>query len=240
MKRGVIIAAALALTAAGPGPHKVVRNTPALDFSDEWPAEAAAIPPLDLRLYREAKKALAEAQKDAREDQALTRQQKRDFNQHYYAMMWSSAGQSPRLLSLEGNFERFTGGAHPQHGSAALLWDRRLNRAIQISALFVNSSAFVAITRAPYCKALDRDRRQRREEEKLGGDFDQCPKLDELRIAPFDNNHNGRFDRIHFVADEYVAGPYAEGAYETPLPVSSALIAAMKPEYRGSFEAQRQ
>ncbi len=37
----------LALTAAAP-PHKVVRNTPALEFDYEWSAEAAAIPALDL------------------------------------------------------------------------------------------------------------------------------------------------------------------------------------------------
>ena len=240
MKLGIALLALLPATALAATSHKVARNTPLLEFTYEWPKEAAAIPALDLRLYTEAKANLAKAQKYASDDKKLAVSQKRDFDGHYYSMMWSTAGQSARLLSLEGNFEAFTGGAHPQHGSDALLWDRRLNRPIDISALFLKNSSFAAITRSSYCKALDTERRQKREGEKLGGDFDACPKYSELKIAPFDNNGNGRFDRIHFVADEYVAGPYVEGAYETPLPVTAQLIAALKPEYRSSFEAYRQ
>lgn len=240
MKRGFVVLASLVLTGAAPASHKVVRNTSILEFTYVWPAAAVAISALDLRLYIQAKADLAKAQKYALDDQKLAAREKRDFNPHYYSMMWSTAGESPRLLSLEGVFEGFTGGAHPEHGNEALLWDRRLNRTIDVGALFVKSSAFAALTRGSYCKALDADRRQRREGEKLGGDFDQCPKFSELKIAPFDNNGNGRFDRIHFVAMPYIAGSYAEGAYETPLPVTAQLIAALRPEYRSSFEAYRQ
>jgi len=51
---------------------------------------------------------------------------------------------------------------------------------------------------------------------------------------------NGIIDQISFVASPYVAGPYVEGAYEIALPVTSAIIAALKPEYRSSFEVHRQ
>ena len=101
-------------------------------------------------------------------------------------------------------------------------------------------SSFSAATRASYCKRLDAERAKRRQGEKLGGEFDQCPKYSELSVYPADKNRNGRFDRITFVASPYVAGPYVEGEYEISLPVSSALIAAMNPEYRSSFEVQRQ
>ena len=73
-------------------------------------------------------------------------------------MTWSTAGQSARLLSLEGTWETYTGGAHPAHGSRTLLWDRSLNRAIEVTALFAKSSSFPALTRATYCKALDAER----------------------------------------------------------------------------------
>jgi hypothetical protein len=46
--------------------------------------------------------------------------------------------------------------------------------------------------------------------------------------------------RITFHADPYVAGPYAEGDYDIDLPVTTAVIEAIKPEYRSSFETQRQ
>ena len=242
MKRCLVLPVlAVLLTSAGAAPHKIVRNTPALDFSYQWSAEAAAIPVLDRRLYNEGKAALAEAQKDARADQALAREQKRDFHQHDYAASWETAGQTPRLLSLEGSFGAFTGGAHPNSYYKALLWDRQLNRRVGVDALFARNDDFAKLTRPAYCKALDAERKKRREGETLDlPDFNQCPKYSELAIAPTDRNKNGRFDTIDFVASPYVAGPYVEGEYEIEVPVSTRLIAAMKPEYRASFEPHRQ
>src|SRR4051794_50509 len=111
MKRALALLA-LALTAAA-APHKVVRSSAALDFKYEWPAEAAAIPALDLRLYSEAKRNLAEVQKNAREGQALAGQQKREFNQYFFSMQWTTAGETQRLLSLASELGTFEGGAHP-------------------------------------------------------------------------------------------------------------------------------
>jgi hypothetical protein len=238
MRQGLALLT-LALTAAAT-PHKVVRSSNALDFKYQWSAEAAAIPALDLRLYKEAKAALSVAQKDAREGQALAREQKRDFISYDYSMTWTTVGETPRLLSLASDLGSFEGGAHPNSNYGSLLWDRPLNRAVGITALFTNANQFSAVTRASYCKRLDAERAKRRQGEKLGGEFDQCPKYSELAVFPADKNRNGRFDRITFVASPYVAGPYVEGEYEISLPVSSALIAAMNPEYRSSFEVQRQ
>jgi hypothetical protein len=70
--------------------------------------------------------------------------------------------------------------------------------------------------------------------------FDECPKLDEIAIVPTDKNGNGRFERLILTASPYVAGPYSEGSYEIDLSVTADLIAALKSEYRGSFESQPQ
>ena len=43
------------------------------------------------------------------------------------------------------------------------------------------------------------------------------------------------FDRIGIRIAPYNAGPYAEGAYEVTLPVTPAVIAAVRPEFRASF-----
>ena len=51
-----------------------------------------------------------------------------------------------------------------------------------------------------------------------------------------DSDKNGRFDHLVVIADQYVAGPYAEGNYEISLPITAAMIERMKPEYRLSFE----
>ena len=97
--------------------------------------------------------------------------------------------------------------------------------------------------RDPYCRALAAERKKRR-----GGDnepspvpeFDACPKLSELALIPADSSHRGRFDTIHLIAAPYTAGPYSEGDYDIALPVTGRLVAALKPEYRDSFAAQRQ
>jgi hypothetical protein len=231
---------ALALTAAAT-PHKVVRNTPALEFHYEWPAEAAAIPALDLRFYTEAKRNLAEALKNAGEDQALAKQQKRDFNPHSVTTTWTTRGETPRLLSLSSDNGSDEGGAHPNSGTGSLLWDRKLDREISVNSLFASPAQFAAVTRRTYCKKLDAERAKRREGFKPDlPEFNACPKFSELAIYPAAKNKNGRFDRMVFVASPYVAGPYVEGEYEITLPVTSQLIAALKPEYRPSLEVQRQ
>lgn len=241
VKRGIIILATIVLAAAAGVPHKVVRKTAALDFSYQWPAEAAAIPALDQRFYKDAKANLAEAQKNAAEDRALARSQKRDFNAHYYSMEWTTAGETARLLSLQSENGTFTGGAHPNTSYGALLWDRHSGREIKVAALFARDRDFAALTDTKYCAKLDAERAKKREGEKLDlPEFNACPKYSDLAIAPMDRNKDGRFDAIDFVASPYVAGPYVEGEYEVVVSVTAALVAALKPEYRSSFKAQRQ
>jgi len=240
MKQAIALAF-VALMAAAPGSHKVARDTAALEFTYEWPAQAVAIAALDTRFYREAKKALAEAQANAREDQQLAKEQKREFNGHYYSMTWSTAGQTPRLLSLQSEFDTFEGGAHPNHSYDALLWDRNLGREITLEDQFVRAGSFAALTRRPYCKALAKEQLKRRDGEKLDlPEFNACPKYSDLAIAPVDKDKDGRFDTIGFMASPYVAGPYAEGEYENEFPVTRQLMAALKPAYRSSYEPQRQ
>ena len=108
-----------------------------------------------------------------------------------------------------------------------------------MDALFLRRQAFGAHAQfdTAHCSS---ERQKRREGEKFGGDFDQCPKYSELAIAPTDKDKDGRFDSIAFVASPYVAGPYVEGEYEIEVPVTRQLISGMKPAYRNSFEAQRQ
>ena len=59
---------------------------------------------------------------------------------------------------------------------------------------------------------------------------------EEKRFSRADKDKNGRFDHIHVIADQYVAGPYAEGPYEIPLPITAAMIERLKADYRASFE----
>ena len=227
-------------TAVLSAPVKVERNSKALEFSYEWPAEAAAIAALNTRFKAEVKKAFQEQLENAREDEKLAREQKRDVSPHFYAMKWTTAGQTPRLLSLQFQLGSYTGGAHPNTTYGALLWDRRFARQIKVDDQFLHAGTFAALTRSSYCKKLDAERLKKREGEKLGGEFDKCPPYSDLAIEPADTDKDGRFDTIRFVAAPYAAGPYVEGEYDVSLPVTRQLIAAIKPLYRNSYEAQRQ
>ena len=61
-------------------------------------------------------------------------------------------------------------------------------------------------------------------------------KYDELTVLLVDEDKNGRFDHVRVTADQYVAGPYAEGPYEISLPITETMLKRLKSEYRTSFE----
>ncbi|MBA3668557.1 MAG: hypothetical protein H0W71_00565 [Sphingomonas sp.] len=153
----------------------------------------------------------------------------------------ASVGQTARLLSLTREWYEFTGGAHPNHGTSAMLWDRTLNRRMAFDGLFTSGAAgSAAALRKSYCAALDKERLERRgPEDAAAGDFAgdpfyQCPKFAQLAIIP--EGKAGRpFATMTIHADPYVAGPYVEGDYDISLPVTSALVAALKPQFRASF-----
>ena len=242
MKQGTLLLVALVCAAAAVAkPVKIERNSSALDFTYAWPTDASAIPALDKKFRAEAAKAYREALANGLQDEKLYREQHREGAQDFYSMTWTTAGQSKRLLSLQNQLSTFTGGAHPNTSYGALLWDRTASRQTSVDALFLNKAALAAVTRTQYCKALDTERAKRRQGEKLDlPEFNACPKYSDLAIAPVDTNGNGRFDAIDFVASPYLAGPYAEGEYAIAVPVRAKLVAALKPQFRASFEPQRQ
>ena len=231
----------LASAATGPGGVKIERNNAYLEFTYEYPAQAAAIPTLDHRFRLEAAKEYRRHLLLGREDKKSYRQEQRGSVTDFYSKQWAAAGETPRLLSLQYQHGTYTGGAHPNTDYGALLWDRKLNREIAVTSLFLRASAFASLIRPVYCKRLDREREKRREGEKLDlPEFNACPKLADLAVSPVDTDKDARFDTIALVASPYLAGPYAEGEYAIDVPVTSQLIAAMKPEYRNSFERHRQ
>ena len=241
-RTGTIIAALFCTAAADSRAVKIERNSAVLEFTYAWPAEASAIPALDCKFQAEAAAAYRRSLALGRLDQKLYTQQGRGSVADFYSKQWTTPGETPRLLSLQYQHSAYTGGAHPNTDYGSLLWERKDRRAIAVSSLFLRSAAFETLTRSDYCTALDIERRKRRGKEwKLGlPEFNACPRFAELAIAPVDKNRNGRFDGIDIVASPYTAGPYVEGAYDILLPVTAQLIAAMRPEYRNSFERQRQ
>lgn len=212
-----------------------------LDYHFEWSAEAAAVPELVARFKADLDKDKAKLLASAKEDKAYRDKQDYPFNQYSSSTKYETAGQSDRLLSLTINVGAYTGGAHGNYGTNALLWDRQAKKEIKIADLFTEQSNMSRLLIQRWCDALNRAREEKRGEPVGGGGmFDDCPPLSDIAIVPTDKDKNGRFERLILTASPYVAGSYAEGSYEIDLAATPDLVAGLKADYRPSFEAQTQ
>ena len=234
--RGCRLISILLLLAAAPlQGFKVEKKTSLYSYSYDWPKEAVAVPALNQKLtdrMRKDRQNLVEMATSAKKEGGW-------FPPDGYesTMGWELAGQSDRLLSLSGGHWEYTGGAHGNGGSMALLWDRKLNREVTIQNLLQAGMSWTGAIRQPFCVLLDRERAERREEPVKKDDlFGDCPGYNEVTVLLEDSDKNRRFDHVLVTADAYVAGPYVEGPYEISLPITAAMISRLKPEYRGSFE----
>lgn len=221
-------------------PAKIDEKTDLLEFHLAWPSAVAAIPQLASKIRAAAMSHKAELLKSAAEDQAYRAKNAFPFHPYEYSDQFKVEADTPRLLSLGESWFEYTGGAHPMHGTKGLLWDRSAGREIAFADLFTGGAAAIdRLFRASYCAALGKARAEKRgsaEATPAADDpFNQCPKFSDLALIP----SGSPMKKIIFHADPYVAGPYAEGDYDIALPVTAEVIAALKPAYRSSFEAQR-
>ena len=220
-------------------PVEIASKDELLEFSFSWSAEAAAVPQIDRSFRADAAVAKREALATARADRGARSKMGAGWNGHYFVRKWTTAGQNSRLLSLEAETGTFTGGAHGSNGTTALLWDRQQSRKVIVDSLLQRSGWWNGAIRQPFCTLLDRERTTRRGEPVVRTEpFGACPDLKDLTLALTDVDADRRFDHVKITADQYVAGPYAEGEYVVSLPVTAAMLARVKPEYRSSFEAQ--
>lgn len=235
----IILLAPLALTGCaallGPtSPFAVDRKDDLIEFNYAWSSEASASPMLVRRLRGDLETAFGAASATALAERAKAKASEVPFRGHQYNRRWITAGQSSRLLSLEGQTEVFTGGAHPDHGADALLWDRRTRTEVKVERLFAATTDLARLVHVPSCEIFAGERAKRRAS--AGDGRSACPKLSQLAVIPADSNANRRFDRFRLIAPNGVDGAYVEGRYEIAVPVTAAMRAAMKPAYRSSFE----
>ena len=215
-------------------------DTGKFDFAYAWPAAADAIPALRVRLDAEREAAYAEARGEWEKADADSPPDCLACRSRGYDKEWQVVTDLPRYLSLSASVYNYTGGAHGMTVFDALVWDRKAGRGIEPIDMFRSATSLDAATQAPLCAALDKERARRRGGvpggATVGDPFNEC-------IAPVANSTvilgsaRGRgFDRIGFLIPAYNAGPYAEGTYEVTLPVTPAILDAIRPEYGSAFE----
>ncbi len=212
-------------------------------FEFSYPAEAGRIVELasllDIRLEQrrsELARESVEARREARDNGF-------PYNKHSYTAEWKVVTELPDWLSLSADMTSYTGGAHGSYTRESLLWDKRNERSMNPIDLFSSPEALEEALGTRFCEALDRERAKRREgtpsydPDDPDDPFVQCPGIDALEVFVGSSNQR-TFDRLTLYAGPYVAGPYVEGAYEVNLPVDSAILAAVKPEFREAFSAR--
>lgn len=204
-------------------------------FAYDWPAEVSAIPELTARLTAERDERLAEQKADW--TGALKEFAGSDcfgcVNRDYQKA-WAVVANLTRYLSLSGAWNEYSGGAHGNYAWDALVWDREAKAAFDPKTMFVSAKALQDALGDPWCKALKGERAKRLGPDYSDDGFFACPPVADLTVlvGSSDKQH---FNRIGLIAAPYVAGSYAEGAYELTFPVTPKVLAAVKPEYKAAF-----
>jgi len=230
------VTAVASASAQSAGASQVREESDLYEFDYSYPAEAGRIAALRQWLDGERDKAQAQIIKDATEGRAEAREGGYEFHPYATGTAWRKVTETPRFLSLSADLYWFTGGAHPNRGFDSVLWDKREGLRRKPIEMFVSPARFDAAVRQRFCAELDRERAKRRGEPVVRdrGTFDDCISPAEQTVIL--GSLTGRtFDRVGILIGPYAAGPYVEGDYEITLPVTPALLATIKPEYRDAF-----
>lgn len=207
----------------------------ARDFAYAWPAAVSAVPALVDRFTAERERLLAAQKKDWEESlREFAGQDCVGCVNRSFEKSWEVVTDLPRFLSLSASFHEYSGGAHGNGAFDALVWDREAKAAFDPKAMFTSSDALQGALGDAWCKALKAEKMKRMGENYSDDGFFPCPPIADLTVLVGSSNREG-FDRIGLIAAPYVAGSYAEGAYEVTLPVTAKVIAAVRPEYKAAF-----
>jgi hypothetical protein len=231
--------ASAASTAQGKA-RKDAEDTDLYSYEFSYPAAVGAIPTLAAKLEQDAAKARSELIAEATDAREMAKKDSYPFNPHSYGEEWKVVANLPGYLSLSNEFYTFTGGAHGMYGLEGYIWDKANNRGFPSAEIFTSPGYLQSQLGDRVCAALNAARVKKGMDPVSGTDpvFPACPGFDEATILV--GSSNGKtFDRITVWYGPYVAGSYAEGAYELDFPMTPAMIEAVKPAYRAAFGAKR-
>ena len=228
--------AAASASATGGGASKVAESSDLYEFDYSYPAAAGRIAALKAWLDADRARSRAQLIEDATAGRAEAKASGFEYHAYAQGRAWQKVTETPRFLSLSATLYDYTGGAHPNHGYDSLLFDKQAGTRLAPLALFGSAAAFDAVIRKPFCALLDKERGKRRGEPVVrdAGMFDDCIKPSEQTVI-LGSSNGQTFDKVGVLIGPYAAGSYAEGDYEFTLPVTAALLQAVKPEYRGAF-----
>ncbi len=224
-------------TATPTGANEVKETNDLYSFTYSWPAAAGNIPALAQRLEVQLEKSKRDLIANANKGKEESEGNGFPYNPHYFSEKWKVVANLPNWLSLSGDFSTYTGGAHGMYGLESLVWDKKVGRGFPAIEMFTSPKALSDALGDKLCKALDAERAKKRKGQPKSAaipEFAKCVGVDQATVLV--GSSNGRtFNRIGVWFGPYVAGPYAEGAYELNFGIDKAIIDTVKPAYRDAF-----
>ena len=218
-------------------------------FEYSYPQAAGSL--AGLRAYLDNDLGTSQTEIAALAKEAMGDASEYDYPYRPYSLIvgWQVVTDLPGWISLSRANWTYTGGAHGNSDTAGLVWDKTAAAPFSPIELFTSAGKLEAALTQDYCTALGKLRAERRPERRpehrpehrpdaVDAGFADCPKLEALTLL-VGSSDKQTFNRIGLIADPYVAGSFAEGPYEVTLPVNNAILAAVKPEYRGAFSIPR-
>ena len=207
-----------------------------VEFAYAYPREAAMIADLaawldnDRATRRDALIAVARRDKAAAEKAGFP------YRPHSHLQTWQRVSNTPRFLSLSAEIQTYTGGAHGMTSFATLLWDRNRAKQRQPLDLFTSGEAFDAAIRDAFCAGIERAKTAKGivAEDAPDSPFGKCPPASAQTV--WLGSSDGRYlDRMTIAIAPYEIGPFAEGSYKINVPVTGALVGAVKDEFKRDF-----
>jgi hypothetical protein len=218
--------------AAGPLTYK--KTSTAAEVSLSLPERVGQLPALYAKLYAEGRNTLDAFAEGAVGEVEELRSAGLPTQPYARTIDYTVRAETPRLLSLAiANYEN-TGGAHPNGSLDALTWDKTTGRAVTTAELFDPAADMTGADKA-LCDALRAAKTERTGEASFSGEFTTCPELKTTKAVLAPSTVAGKAGGLTVLFSPYEIGPYAEGAYEIPVPLA-AFRAMLAPAYAGEFD----
>lgn len=200
-----------------------------------------AYPELRARLFNDGMVEIREfeaAVREARTEEGGELQYNMDLS-----LAWEAPVETARLVSSDGLFWSYTGGAHGNPGFHSIVWDRQDEREIKPAELFradvdqkkLDHALCDAINAAKAARGGDQawDSSPYRDEP-AQPDLWACPAALETQFSLAPGDTAGKAGGLVFLIGPYIVGPYAEGVYTAVVP-AAAFSALLSPEWADQF-----
>lgn len=152
-------------------------------------------------------------------------------------IMWDQEADIPDLLSLSRFWYEVTGSPQGMYGNTGLLWNKQDNIMQNPLSLFTSAAAFDQSVQTKFCDKLDIEREKKRGKPIVrdsGNIYDVCIAPAQQSIL-LQSSNGISFDSMVIYAGPRQAGPYDEENYAIRMPITAAVMAAVKPDYKSSF-----